>query len=41
MSALCNPEDTVKVAKAIEGAGGEAYISRVAETGLRIETPSS
>lgn len=41
MIALCNPEDTVKVAKAIEGAGGEAYISRVAETGLRIETPSS
>jgi galactokinase len=37
MIALCNPEDTGNVAKSIKEAGGEAYVSRVAETGLRVE----
>lgn len=37
MIALCEPGDEVKVAKAIEEAGGEAYTTKVADKGLRIE----
>ena len=41
MVALCNPEDVGKVAEAIEHAGGKTYITKIAETGVRTEKPSS
>jgi len=37
MIALCEPGDEMKVAKAIDEAGGEAYATKVADKGLRIE----
>lgn len=37
MVALCEPGDEERVARAIERAGGRAYITRVAESGFRIE----
>ena len=40
MVALCNLEDMKKVAKAIEGVGGKAYITHVAEEGFKIEQSS-
>jgi mevalonate kinase len=40
MVALCNSEDIEKVAKAIEGIGGKAYITHVAEEGFKIEQSS-
>jgi len=37
MIALCEPGEEMKVVKAINEAGGEAYITKVADKGLRIE----
>lgn len=37
MIALCEPGDEMKVAKTINEAGGEAYATKVADKGLRIE----
>jgi len=37
MIALCEPGEEMKVAKAINEAGGEAYTTKVANKGLRIE----
>jgi len=37
MIALCEPGDEMKVAKAINEEGGEAYATKVADKGLRIE----
>jgi len=37
MIALCEPGDEMKVAEAIKKAGGEAYITKVADKGIRIE----
>jgi len=37
MIALCEPGDEMKVAKALNEEGGEAYVSKVADEGLRIE----
>jgi hypothetical protein len=38
MIALCEPGDEVKVAQAINKEGGEAYITKVADKGVRIES---
>ena len=38
MTALCELGDETKVAEAIEKAGGEAYVTKVADKGLRIES---
>lgn len=37
MIALCDPGDEIKVMRAISQAGGEAYVTKVADKGLRIE----
>lgn len=37
MIALCEPGDEMKIANAINKAGGEAYATKVADNGLRIE----
>jgi mevalonate kinase len=37
MVALCLPEDVDRVSKAIRTRGGEAYVTRVADKGLRLE----
>jgi len=37
MIALCEPGEEMKVAEAINEAGGEAYTTKVADKGLRIE----
>ena len=37
MIALCLPQDTEKVAKAIQKAGGDAYITQIAQKGVRVE----
>jgi mevalonate kinase len=38
MIALCEKEDETKVAESIKKAGGEAYVTKVADKGLRIES---
>ncbi len=38
MIALCEPGDEVKVAQAINKEGGEAYVTKVADKGVRIES---
>ena len=38
MIALCEPGDEVKVAQAINKEGEEAYITKVADKGVRIES---
>jgi mevalonate kinase len=37
MVALCLPEDVDRVSRAIRARGGEAYVTRVADKGLRLE----
>lgn len=37
MIALCHPDDVDRVAEAIRRAGGHPYVTRVADTGLRLE----
>ncbi len=38
MIALCEPGDEIKIARAISEAGGESYITKVVDQGVRIES---